>query len=49
MDHAAIQDLLGHQWLSTTTRYIHVHDGHIEASWTAANARVAARFSDQEE
>lgn len=47
MDLKAIQELLGHEWLSTTTRYIHVHDGHIEKSWAAANDRVAARFSDQ--
>jgi site-specific recombinase XerC len=48
VDLKAIQELLGHEWLSTTTTYIHVHDGHIEASWTAANTRIAARFSDQE-
>jgi site-specific recombinase XerD len=48
MDLKAIQDLLGHEWLSTTTRYIHVHDGHIENAWNAANQRVAARFGDKE-
>jgi len=48
LDLKAIQDLLGHAWLSTTTRYIHVHDGHIEKSWAAANERVAARFGEQE-
>ena len=36
--------VVGHEWLSTTTRYIHVHDGHIENAWAAANARVAARL-----
>lgn len=40
----AIQELMGHSWLSTTTHYIHVHDTHIEASWAAANDRVMARF-----
>lgn len=44
LDLKAIQDFLGHEWLSTTTRYIHVHDGHIENAWAAANARVAARL-----
>jgi site-specific recombinase XerD len=44
MDIKAIQDLLGHEWLSTTTRYIHVHDDHIEHAWAAANQRVAARL-----
>lgn len=41
----AIQELLGHEWLSTTTRYIHVHDSHIENAWAASNQRIAARFS----
>lgn len=45
MDLKAIQELLGHEWLSTTTRYIHVHDEHIEQAWAAANDRVAARLA----
>jgi integrase len=44
LDIKAIQELLGHDWLSTTTRYIHVHDNHIEQAWAAANQRVAARL-----
>lgn len=44
VDLKAIQDLLGHEWLSTTTRYIHVHDNHIEHAWAAANDRVANRL-----
>ena len=45
VDLKAIQDLLGHEWLSTTSSYIHVHDDHIEHAWAAANDRVAARLS----
>lgn len=45
VDLKAIQELLGHNWLSTTTRYVHVHDNHIESAWAAANDRVAARLS----
>jgi site-specific recombinase XerD len=44
----AIQELLGHSWLSTTTLYIHVHDDHIEQSWTQANQRVTARLAPDE-
>ncbi len=40
----AIQELLGHSWLSTTTLYVHVHDEHIEQAWTQANQRVSARL-----
>ncbi|MGH8878278.1 MAG: tyrosine-type recombinase/integrase [Stackebrandtia sp.] len=44
LDLKAIQDVLGHSWLSTTTRYIHVHDGHIERAWASANDRVTDRL-----
>jgi site-specific recombinase XerD len=47
LDLKAIQDVLGHVWLSTTTRYIHVHDDHIEHAWATANARVAARLGER--
>jgi site-specific recombinase XerD len=43
----AIQDLLGHEWLSTTTGYIHVHDTYVEEAWAKANNRVAARLTEQ--
>jgi len=48
VDLKAIQDLLGHEWLSTTTRYIHVPAEHIEAAWAQANGRVAARLINKE-
>lgn len=44
MDLKAIQDILGHEWLSTTTRYIHVHENHVETAWANANERVALRW-----
>jgi site-specific recombinase XerD len=46
VDLKAVQELLGHDWLSTTTRYIHVHDNHIEHAWAKANDRVGARLGE---
>lgn len=40
----AIQELLGHSWLSTTTQYIHVHSTHIEMSWAESTERTLARL-----
>lgn len=45
LDLKAVQELLGHNWLSTTTRYIHVHSDHIEHAWTEANSRIDNRLS----
>lgn len=45
MDLKALQEILGHEWLSTTTRYIHVQADHVERAWAAANERVAARLA----
>ncbi len=47
MDLKAIQELLGHEWLSTTTQYIHVHDDHIEHAWAVANERTADRLGEK--
>lgn len=44
MDLKALQELLGHQWLSTTTQYIHVPSEHVEDSWMQANQRLEDRF-----
>ncbi|MEU1201273.1 tyrosine-type recombinase/integrase [Streptomyces sp. NPDC005813] len=44
VDLKAIQELLGHEWLATTTRYIHVRAEHIEHAWLQANARLTARL-----
>lgn len=41
----AVQELLGHEWLKTTTVYVHVHDDHIERAWAEANKRTADRFA----
>jgi integrase len=43
---AAIQQLLGHRWLSTTVRYVHVTDASIEAEYLGAAERAAARFKE---
>ena len=43
---AAIQQLLGHRWLSTTVRYVHVADEAIEHAYQQAAGRAAARFRE---
>ncbi|WP_416986788.1 tyrosine-type recombinase/integrase [Streptomyces sp. T028] len=47
MDLKAIQELLGHQWLSTTSGYIHVRSEHVELAWRSANQRTETRFADE--
>lgn len=44
----AVQELLGHEWLKTTTVYVHGHDDHIEQAWAEANRRVTDRFDLKE-
>lgn len=46
MDLKALQELLGHQWLATTSGYIHVRSDHIEKAWQDANSRVETRFAE---
>lgn len=45
MDLIAIQELLGHQWIATTMRYVHVQRSHIEDSWDQASKRVRNRLT----
>lgn len=47
MDLKALQELLGHQWLSTTSGYIHVRSEHVELAWRDANQRVESRFAKE--
>jgi site-specific recombinase XerD len=43
---AAIGQLLGHRWLSTTVRYVHVADEAIESAYQRSAERAAARFKE---
>ncbi|MGD7786863.1 MULTISPECIES: tyrosine-type recombinase/integrase [Micrococcales] len=47
MDLKALQELLGHQWLATTSGYIHVRSEHVELAWRNANQRVEARLTGE--
>ncbi len=47
MDLKALQELLGHEWLSTTTRYVHVRSDYVERAWSDANQRVADRLGER--
>ncbi|HEY8621335.1 MAG TPA: tyrosine-type recombinase/integrase, partial [Dermatophilaceae bacterium] len=46
MDLKALQELLGHSWLATTSGYIHVRSEHVEAAWVNANRRLETRFTE---
>jgi site-specific recombinase XerD len=42
----AIQQLLGHRWLTTTMGYVHVAEETIEAEYRHASERAASRFKE---
>jgi len=44
----AVQAVLGHRWLTTTLRYVHVSDETVEAEYAAAAERASRRFLSPE-
>jgi site-specific recombinase XerD len=44
MDLVAIQETLGHAWIATTMKYIHVHRSRIEDAWLDGQRRAAQRL-----
>ena len=44
MDLIAIQETLGHAWVATTLRFVHVHRDHVEQAWAAAQQRAGRRL-----
>ncbi|WP_103343804.1 tyrosine-type recombinase/integrase [Amycolatopsis sp. CA-126428] len=44
MDLLAVQELLGHRWITTTMRYVHVLATHVEDAWISGQERAARRL-----
>jgi len=44
MDLISIQEALGHAWVATTMRYVHVHRDHVEQAWLASQQRAEQRL-----
>ena len=47
MDVFAVQEVLGHEWITTTMIYVHVHRSHVEDSWVQAGRRAAGRLGGE--
>jgi integrase/recombinase XerD len=41
-----VQEQLGHAWVATTMKYVHVHRTRIEDAWIAGQQRAAHRLED---
>ncbi|MFZ3595072.1 tyrosine-type recombinase/integrase [Streptomyces sp. BH104] len=44
VDLLSIQEMLGHAWVATTMRYVHIHHSRIEDAWRSGQQRAAARL-----
>jgi integrase/recombinase XerD len=44
VDLVSIQETLGHVWITTTMRYVHVHRTRVEDAWIAGQQRAAKRL-----
>ncbi|MER7854009.1 site-specific integrase [Streptomyces bacillaris] len=44
LDLVAIQEVLGHSWIATTMRYVHVQQTRVEDAWLAGQQRAAKRL-----
>lgn len=44
LDLLGIQAVLGHSWIATTMRYIHVQQTRVEDAWVSGQQRAAKRL-----
>ncbi len=44
LDLIAIQEVLGHSWIATTMRYVHVQQTRVEDAWVTGQQRAAKRL-----
>lgn len=44
LDLISIQEVLGHSWIATTMRYVHVHRTRVEDAWVDGHERAARRL-----